>query len=238
MFKRLLYVTVALLCMCNSVSAGVRFSGCSLGGGYVVNGPDYSDIIFYHDCDDKDDANKANGSATVTWGAGTSVDTTNQIVGSGCIDTNNSTTAATSIASSGNIDLTTFVGRVGFYAKSVSTSETGMIFDCGFSMSYPRELTSTNFAMRHRTTSTTNIAHDINISEWNFFEVKMDGTTGTLYVNGVSKGTSTGSASISENITLFRNDSGTVIDCLFDQLIISNDKDRDLYAIRNITDFS
>lgn len=209
----------------------------------VSAGVDYSDIIFYHDADSlnaggTNEANKAGGDATVTFDANLLLDTSNKVVGTGCWDQNNYSYAGIKFDTSGNIDFTD--GRLGFYFRPIEDASGNIV----------RTKDGSDFRVYYYDTNEIavvwgngNSAERMNftrtLSVWYFLEFKFDGNNLSFYLDGnfVETETQTSPTLDDPTVEFFSHDS-PAWDSNIDQVIISNDKDRDLYAVRAVTDFS
>jgi len=212
-----------------------------------LNGSLYSDIIFYHDCEALDDANKYGGSATVTYGGSVTAETG---ISGNSWRTNGAGYNPIYFAISGNVDLDT--GRIGFYYQPLADwSAAAYVFHDGQSSdgTYLRDYASTTLRVEYRNSGTSNTTASLINSQLYWIESKFDGANGaSVYFYEC---TSTSSCSATPDLTInviqgagsdgsnlvFGSSDSTGRDAYIDQVIISNDPDRSLYDIRNVTSF-
>lgn len=237
MIKQLMIVLLIIsICGICSAQEFIGGSDWSAAGG----GEDYSDITFYHNTEALGDATKSAGSGTVTYNAGILLETTLPIVGSGSWDNNNDGWDNTVFSLASNLDMTN--GRIGFYTR-FNEMASGAICWADVTNDFIVKYSSTenlSVTWRGKTTGLL-IALGLTLSTGvdYFWEFKFDGDTVTIYLDGNLKGTqtSTTQAITSSTMNNFSLD-GNAWDMFQDQIICSSDKDRDIYAIRNTTDFS
>lgn len=210
-------------------------------GGVIIASysSDYSDIIFYHDCDAKDSANKAGGSSTVTytanWDLVVATHGGSAIQGTDSWDQDNDGFDNAPFETSGNIDFSG--GRLGFYFRPQEQAAGRMCFTNGsdFTASW---LTPDDLRVVYMGTTidvtTANFSNGTTV----FMEFKFVGTAITIYVNGSAKASGTGSGTPDDSTISIGAVDGNAWDAHYDQIISSNDENRDLYAVRDITDFS
>jgi len=210
------------------------------GSGYGVKVvEDYSDIIFYHDCDAKDDANRALGSASVTYDAGILVETSNPIHGTGSWDNNNDGWDNLSFNIASNMDFTNGC-RIGFYHKAIELNYGTLAWtnNNDFEIDWSHiDADHYDFLVMGSTRNVTMLQQGVT----QFIEVKFENVAGnqkiTVYFDGVSKGSTTGTGLINDTTFNFFSDDANAWDSHVDQVIISNDINRDLYKLRNVTNF-
>jgi len=202
----------------------------------------YDDIIFYHNCDALGDAQKSAGTAAVVYGASvTSVAGDSPMVGN-VWDTGDSTYSASTIEvdiSDGNLSLIN--GRIGFYwsPRTGYVAGTEIIGSGSTDLLVYRNISDQTIVMKYRGGSASNIdvGSAIGATDVLFIEIRMAGTTAELFVDGDIKGSATGVAAVTATALSFTFTNPAARQH-FDQMIFSNDVDRDIYAVRNITDFS
>jgi hypothetical protein len=225
------------------ISPQEAMSGLVMGGPMAVTsggGSSYSDITYYHNMDAKGDAAKSAGSATVTWGANSAIDTTDKAVGTGASYDETTNEVGWSIVATTNIaDWTSC--RIGMYLIRKASWDYGemvILYSGGGDKFRVRDYGGSSIELRYRGTSSSGIDIGISTGTPIFVEFKLDGTTCTVYADGVSKGSVTGTDAASTDTDLLMKGHATYGKIRYDQLIISNDKNRDLNAIKNVTDFS
>lgn len=219
-------------------SSGGGQSAISVGGGPSS----YPDVIFYHNCDALGNAQKAGGSATITYTAGWSLATLNgetPILGPDSWDQNDDGYDRAYIETAGNIPFSG--GRIGFYIQprelatgravathsGIGTATTSFVlYNAGDSRLYFLFMGQTD-----------NPDVGLSVGVTAFVEVKFVGNDATLYVDGEEVVTLNGSGTPSEGYLAFGAVDGNAWDALYDQVICTNDPDRSLYAIRNVTSF-
>ena len=202
----------------------------------------YDDITFYHNCNALGDAQKASGSPAVTYGSGiTAVAATSPMIGYAW-DTGTGTFSAATVTidiSGGNLSL--LDGRIGFYWSPKTAYINGAEVLRGTSSNdllVNRSTNSQTLTIKYRAGSTASIDMGAAVDEDDvrFIELRMDGATAELFVDGDSKGSASGSTAVTST-ELYMTFTNPAAQQHFDQVIFSNDVDRDLYAVRNITDF-
>jgi len=232
--KKLLVILLLLL-MVTPVYAGNQnamsvIARKKAGGGAT----DYSDILFYFNCDsDTTGTSPQKGSGTITIDANILLNTTDKIVGTGCLDQNNDGYDNWLWTATSNVDFAS--GRIGFYFNPQELNTGNCIHSVGDDLIF--RYTGGNQALTFLGT-TTNITTGMSIGNWYFLEFKTVGTTCTMYVDGVSKGSATGTGSVNDTVMYMGATDGNAWDQLWDQVITTNDPDRDLNAVKSVTDFS
>ena len=249
---RILSLLFIMLMVATVGSADTTFSGQWSLGNLTINSDQadtYSDITFYHNCDALGDATKSVGSATVSYGGSILLETTSPIVGTGSWDNNNAVSNRIHIAVADNIN-TGGDFRIGMYIvfKEHQQTETHNLVN-GSSTYYPMlnpEWGSSNYHRMYLYGTTAHSAKTApTLDTAYFWEYAYDSTANTayVYVDGVLYQQLSGGANAwsDDTFVTFRlgaESSGSITDQWYDQIIISNDKDRDIYAIRNVTDFN
>jgi hypothetical protein len=224
---------------------------CSQAWGVVLiqreSGSDAS-ILFYWGAESTT-AEKSGGDTTATLYSGANIDTDFYPVGAASLELPTAYDYAAFDWSSGVIDLDK--GRIGFYIKisvfSTNTEILNLTYDAG---NYLKIYTYTGNKIRFlwatagANSNTILTATDSVLADTTYFiEYAYDRANDStdVFINGVTAGTSssdmgTGWAG-NPSIVKFGNDGGVLGVYSLDQIIISNDNTKDLYAIRNNTAF-
>lgn len=209
----------------------------------AAGGADYSDIIFYDNCDSATNGHSPQkGTGTVTNTGGILLNTSDQAAGTGCWDQNNDGSDNMNFPVASNFDYTN--SRIGFYwnPQEALTNAGFIIFTSPSLVSNGFKIQSDTgnerFTIEYAGNGTNNLGSAVSIGAWYFIELKFSDTTMELFIDGVSIDTRTRSNAFTDTAIHFGTYSGNALDSLWDQVIISNDNTRDLYAIRDVTDFS
>lgn len=239
--KRFLQFIIVGLFLC---PLGVFAGGLLLDSHRFGGGSSYTDIIGYHDANAKDDLNKSGGSATVTYTANFDLATDNgetPILGTDSWDQDNDGYDHAYFETSGNIDFSG--GRIGFYFEPLENAAGRLVYtSTNTDGSDPKDfdvkwLTPDDLQISYM--GTTENFTDVNFSTGTayFLEFKFTGDTLELFVDGVSQGTVVGSGTPDDTYIFFGAFDGNAVDGLYDQIICTNDEDRDLNAIKDVTNF-
>jgi hypothetical protein len=195
----------------------------------------YADITFYHNCDTLG-TTPTKGSGSLTFTAGILSNTTTPIVGSGSWDTNNDGYETVTIPSSSNIDWND--ARIGFYFRPFENDAGRVLYSSTLPGVVIYRYDATQYRIQYKDIDffwTHGMTVDGSVSY--FFELVLTGTGVQLFVNGSSVGSATGATGTVTGDLVFGRDDTDVIDMHIDQVIISNDTSRDIYALRNTTSF-
>jgi hypothetical protein len=198
----------------------------------------YSDIIFYLNCDaDSGNAQKAGGSATVTWDAGILLNETDEIVGTGCVDQNNDGSDDFDFEISGNVDFDS--GRIGFWfnPQEALTNAGRIVTSIGNDFYVIANTANGNISVIYLGTTNDNNG-SFEVGTWTFLEFRFNGTECKAYQDGNLIATVNGTGSVDDTVLSFMAQDANALDQLIDNIISSNNPDRDLYAVRTVTDFS
>ena len=229
---------------CGIVFLAILFSGFQVGGLHLggdtatTSGTDYSDIIWYHNCDALTTATKSGGSSTVNFDAGILLNTTDEVIGTGCFDQNNDGFDDFDFAISGNVDFAS--GRIGFYLNPQEGASGKILSTIGgdFFINYFQGSGSGDLDFTIDMGPAQNCNTNMSTGTWYFLEFEFNSTTVDVYMDGSSVCSLTGGTEPNDTQISFMAQDGNAWDCLMDNIIISNDPDRDLNAIKTITDFS
>jgi hypothetical protein len=205
-------------------------------GETVVSGESFEDIIFYANADTLG-TTPQKGTGPMTIDAAITVDTSTPVVGAGSWDNNNGGYDNITIPAA-NIDWDN--ARIGFYWRPNENSFGHIIratdADTDFGLVYYDE---TTFQYRYKD-EVSLVDHGISVfdgSQAYFIEIVFTGTTAQIIIDGVTADTMSGaSGTITSDLHLGASN-GNQFDAVYDQIMISNDIDRDLYAIRNTVSF-
>ena len=237
--KYLIYLTTTCFILLSTSSA---LCGIVIGNYYVSPvgcAGGCSDIIAYHNCDALGDLTKYTGSATVGYDASFALDTSTQAVGTGSWQGNGTTYDVITIPIASNVDLTN--GRIGFYLRIDNTSTTGHVLTATTTtdvrMTY---YNSGSFRVYYMGTDDYLNYGTLTQGVWYFMEMAFDSGTDTVtvYKDGVSIGTVTGSTAITSTNLYFGDAIGNATPMAIDQFISSSDNARDIYAVRATTNFN
>jgi hypothetical protein len=216
-------------------------AGIVVGGEYVVAGDSYDDIVFQFNCDTATDgATPEIGSGVIDQiSGGFIINTADQIQGDGCLDSNNDGYNKFSLDISNNFDYEN--SRIGFWINPQETIASGgyIIFTEGntnngfFSRPYNDGGGRISLKYLGGTASGTDVIGE-SVGTWYYIEISFSETEAKMYFDGSLVQTATaGANSFTDTLIYFGAVDGTAFDFLIDEIRISNNKDRDLYAIRN-----
>ena len=203
---------------------------------------DYSDIIFYHDCNALDNANKSGGSATIAYDSGwdllVSTNGGTAILGADSWDNDNDGYENISFAISGNVDFAS--GRIGFYFRPQELATGYVCFTDMYDLilRYDNNNDMTLIYLGAQIYDIDNGASALSIETLYYIEIEFNGTSATIYVNGNNEGTVNGTGVVDDTDFRMGARDGNQWDAHYDQLISSNDPERDLNAIKDITNFN
>jgi hypothetical protein len=215
----------------------------SITSGSVTNdstqgGSTYADIVFYANADTAS-TTPQKGTGPMSLSAGILLETTDPILGAGSWDNNNDGWDSITIPAA-NINWGDV--RIGFYfrpfenaAGRVLSAETSEPL---FNLKY-YSATQMSFTYKDQSTQVSHGLSTFDGSVVSYIEVVLTGTTAELFIDGVSKGTLTGAGGTAPSgYLMIGATDGNQWDAHYDQVIISDDTERDIYAVRDITDFS
>jgi hypothetical protein len=201
---------------------------------------DYSDIVFQFNCDsDTTGVSPTRGSGTITIDGGILLNTTDKIEGTGCLDQNNAGNNNFKFDISGNFDYTN--SRIGFWFNpQEDLTNTGWVISTtantsnGF-QSRPYNDGGGRLSLSYLgANSASNSLFGESVGTWYYIEISFSDTEAKMYIDGsLYQTTSAGANSFTDTSIIFGALDGNALDALYDEIRISNNKDRDLYAIRN-----
>lgn len=206
----------------------------------------YADILFHHNFDDWS-TTPSKGSGTVSFVDFTSqlTDTTTKLAGTGSLDTNADGYGKMYLPTSGNFDINN--ARVGFWIHlNVAPSATYKLI--GSSLNSVNTV-SNDFVLYLLADHTLKVFYRGGVGGIStatlenagsyYVEVSLNNNTAIVYVDGVQviSYTNASPAATTLNQLYFFSET-TMLDSLWDQLIISNSYLRDLNAIKTITNFN
>ena len=227
------------------------------GGGGGEAPASYPDILFFHSFETSTTcasctADKAAGSGTMTCGDGVTIDSGFAAVGSNSLDNNSAWNGATvPLSSEDNATIKTS-GRVGFWMYITTAANSHVVFLAEYDANnYLKvELLGSNMYISVSgggTGATYECGTAVSAATWYFVEVRWDkGGAGNDYIMYVSTEISQDTTGVGSEIAtgIWAGTTGTIGwndlegnggDTHIDNVMISNDKDRDLYALRNET---
>jgi hypothetical protein len=228
-----------------SFAQGATYTTGGGGGG----GGGYADIIFYWGCESTT-VEKTAGDSTPTAAGNAAIDSAVHRVGAASCDLPGAYALYSFTINNDDIVDTTS-GRVGFYLYCDTITSNYGLFRATYDASniitmqiFDADEVYTGY-VAGGTGPTYQRATGLLATTWQFVEFRWNkggnGNDYVVYVDGVSQdayddasGTWSLSATGIMNIGDFSGEAG---DCHIDQFIVSNDPDRDLYAIRNNTSF-
>ena len=224
-----------------------------MGGGVAATAAeDYSDIIFYWGCNSTTPDKSAGDTLAAGGGGGEAIDTGLYFAGTGSVDSPSS--YARYDFTLNNDDLIDVdAGRIGFAIYVDTLTANKGVFKASYDannyisvLMWSSNRLIVNYVAggsgtQYLATSTLTI-----VGGWHFFEMRFnkgdagnevevywDGNATPVATDNTASGTWTKGASGTLSIGDIEGNSG---DFHIDQVMISNDPDRDLYALRNTTD--
>lgn len=204
----------------------------------VSSGADYSDILFYSNCDSNTSGQTPQkGSGTIEIDAGILLNTSDEVAGTGCLDQNNDGWDSFYLTASGNFSYLN--SRIGFYwnPQEELTNAGVIIYSFGNDFFIMVDTVHQNIQGSFRGTSENNIG-SFSVGTWYFIELKFSGSSMEVFVDGLSVSTITGSGTFNDTVIRFGAIDGNAFDQLWDQIIISNNNTRDLNAVKAVTNFT
>lgn len=214
-----------------------------IGGSTIVNtissGLDTSIVVMYNNCDAKDDAEKAGGSATWAYDAGIVVETGAPITGTGSFDNANVGNADCSFTLSGNLDPND--GLLQFYFKPQEASAGRICYTEGADF-FVQYLNTTDIRITYLGATefpTVNFANDGSTTYHLAFVFNTDDTV-DFYVNNSLVQTVSGTGTVDDLEMHFFSSDGNAWDAWIDQVQTCNDttKVSEMYALRDETNIS
>lgn len=234
----IIIITAIILATAVNVYAGIYSEGVIYGGKLPVDNGISDNVTFFLSCDSKSDAEKANGSATVSWGSALLIDTTNEVVGNGCVDQNNDDYNNLYYEVNNNFDYTN--SRIGFWVRLKSySSETGKLIATtgtykapnGFNL-YFRDNSST-ITCYYLNGNASEYSVTLSLDTWYYFELAFSATSFDLYIDGSKVLTCTaGDGDFTDTDIHHMSIDGYVVDHLQDNIVIVNDNTINLYEHR------